>query len=286
MRGKISYLCLGLLLAAGTCAAQQNSPQVPDYSSLYCAGIVTNKPVPANTYLISGEESNIKMTFSLRDLIYLNKGSAQGVKEGDEFSIVREVADQMRFNWNKFQAQLGRAMGKQYQDTGRVRVVHVLPKTSIAEVVFACNYMRRGDLALPYEERVAPPLKQYAPLDSFTPVSGRPVGMVVTMRDFNQQAGRGQIIYVNLGSRQTSKVGDYVRIFRYQGTRAALVYQTAGFEYKMYGFGSTPVRYTWADLPREILGEGIVLRVSENASTVLLTFTRKDVYTGDYIELQ
>lgn len=286
MRAKISYVCLGILLAAGTCAAQKRPPNVPDYSSIYCAGIVTNKAVPHDTYLISGEESVARMVFSDRDLVYLNKGAAQGVKEGDQYSIVRPVKDELRVNWNRYQAQLGRAMGTQFQDAGRIRVVHVLPKTSIAEVVFSCNYMQRGDIALPYEDRPAPPVKVDASFDIFAPVSGRPVGMVVTMKDFYVEAGAGQVVYVNLGSAQSSKVGDYIRVFRYQGTRAETVYQTPGFQYAMYGYGSTPMRYTWSDLPREILGEGVVLRVSQNASTVLLTSTRRTVYAGDYIELE
>ncbi len=286
MRAKISYVCLGLLLAAGTCAGQQKSPRVPDYSSIYCAGIVTNKSFPHDTYLISGEESNTKIRFAERDLVYLNKGSVQGVKEGDQYSIIREVTDPVHLAWNKYQARLSRAMGKQYQDAGRVRVVHVLPKVSIAAVVFSCNYMQRGDIARPYEDRETPPLKQDASFDIFAPISGRPVGMVVTMKDFFVEGGTGQVIYVNLGSAQSSKVGDYVRVFRYQGTHSDYVYQTTGFQYKMYGFGSAPSRYSWADLPREILGEGIVLRASKNASSVLLTYTRKDVYTGDYIELE
>jgi hypothetical protein len=286
MRAKTSYLCLGLVVAAGTCAAQQNTPRVPDYSSIYCAGIVTNQRLPNDTYLISGEESVNKITFTARDLVYLNKGSAQGVKEGDQYSIVRPVTDQLKVRWNKYQGQLSRAMGTQYQDSGRVRVVHVLPKTSIAEVAFSCNTMQRGDLALPYQDRPAPPVKEVGSLDIFAPVSGRSVGMVVTMKDFFIEAGAWQVIYVNLGSAQSSKVGDYVRVFRYQGTMADTAYQTGGFQYKMYGYGSTPMRYTWADLPREILAEGVVLRTSQNASTVLLTFSRRPVFTGDYIELE
>ena len=47
--------------------------------------------------------------------------------------------------------------------------------------------------------------------------------------------------------------------------------RTAGTEYKLFGFGSTPVDYMWEDLPREILGEGIVLRVSGNTATLMIT---------------
>src|SRR5260370_40117269 len=117
MRAKISYLGLGLVLAAGTCAAQQNTARVPDYSSVYCAGIVTNKSVPHDTYLISGEESNVKMTFSDRDLVYLNRGSAQGVREGDPYTIIRPGKDGMRVPWTRYLSKLSHAMGTQYQDT-------------------------------------------------------------------------------------------------------------------------------------------------------------------------
>jgi hypothetical protein len=39
-------------------------------------------------------------------------------------------------------------------------------------------------------------------------------------------------------------------------------------------------------LPREILGEGIVLNVSQNASSVLLTTSRSEIMAGDYVELE
>jgi hypothetical protein len=54
----------------------------------------------------------------------------------------------------------------------------------------------------------------------------------------------------------------------------------------LYGYGSTPKRYEWNDLPRELLGEGIVLSASRNSSTVMITFNSVEVYTGDYVELE
>lgn len=285
MRVKLSYLCLGLLLAAGTCAAQTN-PKAPNYAEIYCSGQVVSQKLPLDSYLISGEQSNAKITFATGDYVYLNRGSAQGAKVGDEFLIMREIKEPLKVDWNKWQKTLTGAMGTIYADTGRVRIVNVLPKTSIAEVVFACDYLQRGDLARPFAERPVPVFKESTNFDKFAPVSGKPVAMVVQMYDFGQVSGNGTIVYVNLGSRQGVKVGDYFRTFRYQGTRAERAYQTSGFEYRMYGFGSAPVRYTWEDLPREVLGEGIVLRTGENASVVLLTYSRRDIYTGDYVELE
>jgi hypothetical protein len=54
----------------------------------------------------------------------------------------------------------------------------------------------------------------------------------------------------------------------------------------VYGYGSSPVRYTWDCLPREILGEGIVVRVSNNTATLMITTTRHEIYVGDYIEVE
>jgi hypothetical protein len=54
----------------------------------------------------------------------------------------------------------------------------------------------------------------------------------------------------------------------------------------LYGFGSTPVKYEWDSLPREILGEGIVLRVSGNTATLMLTAVRREIYAGDYVEIE
>jgi hypothetical protein len=62
--------------------------------------------------------------------------------------------------------------------------------------------------------------------------------------------------------------------------------QTKDYQYTMYGFGSAPQRYSWNDLPREVLGEGIVINVSPNSSTVMITYSTIEVYAGDYVEIE
>jgi hypothetical protein len=54
----------------------------------------------------------------------------------------------------------------------------------------------------------------------------------------------------------------------------------------LYGFGSSPVHYQGKDLPREVLGEGIVLNASRNGSAVLITFSSAEIYTGDNAEIE
>lgn len=285
MRAKLGFLGLIMALAAGMVAAQQ-TPKVPNTSDIYCSGMVTNEAVPGDTYLISGEQSNYKVTFVQGDLVYINKGSSQGVKVGDEFSVMRRVKERLIHEWFHWQPWLLRAMGRTWYDLGRVRVVNVQPNIATAEVVFSCDYMQRGDIAQAFRERPTPPLKESAKFDRVAPASGRPTAMIVTTKNFGQLVGRNGIVYVNLGSAEGVKVGDYFRIFRYQGTHAESAFQTYGTAYTMYGFGRAPRRYTWANLPREVLGEGTVLRVSPNASTVLITLTLREIYVGDYVEIE
>ena len=97
---------------------------------------------------------------------------------------------------------------------------------------------------------------------------------IVTTRYFAEAAADGTIVYVNLGSAQGVKVGDYFRVFRFQGNSSETEYQTPGVAYKIFGFGSAPP-YSGAELPRDVLGEGVVLRVSKNAATVLITLSKK-----------
>jgi hypothetical protein len=253
---------------------------------VYCSGFVTDQKVPDATRLISGEQSNVKIVFSRGDYVYINRGQEKGVRVGDRYSVVRPESDPLEVNWFKWQAKLLKAMGTHYLDAGQLRVVEVQPKVSIAEVTLSCNFMERGDIVLPFQERPEPAFKEPGPFDHFAPVSGKPVAMVVQAREFTQSAGAGITVYVNLGTEKGVKVGDYFRVFRYEGTLAETAPQTKDYQDRMYGFGSSPGRYSWNDLPREVLGEGVVLNVSRNASTVLLTFSSSTIYAGDYVELE
>ena len=295
MRANTLGLCLLLILGAGVCSAQEAPPastqpvpkaNQPDHTQVYCSGFVTDQKVADDVRLISGEDSRVKIAFAERNYVYVNRGMNEGVREGDRFMVVRPEKDAEEVTWFKWQAKLLKVMGTTYADLGEIRIVKVQPKVSIAEITFSCDYMQRGDIVRPFAERPVGQFKPAGPFDHFAPVSGKPVAMVVAAKDFAQLAGSNDTIYVNLGTSQGVKPGDYFRIFRYQGTRAETVATEKDYQYMVYGFGSTPQRYQWNDLPREILGEGIVLNASHNSSTVLITFSSADIYTGDYVELE
>ena len=291
MRANVAGLCMGLLAGAGVCSAQ-TAPSggaltgQTAYTTVYCAGFVKDTKLPGDLHVVSGEQAGYKILFSQGDRVYLSQGSDKGVRVGDRFMVVRQDEDYARTEWFKGQMRITRAMGTLYSDVGQLRVVSVEPKASVAEVIFSCLYMQRGDIARPFEERPQPPLKDNSTFDHFAPVSGKPVGTIVNSLHFQQSSGQGATVYVNIGAAQGIKVGDYLRVFRYQGKTDEYAPQTRGYAYEIYGYGSSPTRYSGKDLPREVLGEGVVLNASRNSATVFLTFSSVDIYMGDTVEIE
>jgi len=295
---KLGYLVLMIALGAGVAAAQLRTP---NYGQIYCSGVYSNEAMPNDTYIISGEEARSQITFQQGNYVYINRGS--GVSVGDEFQVIRPVKRSAakewfagnpyptpdRPNWFKWESWLRRAMGTYWKDIGKLRVVNVQGDTAIAQVVQSCDYFQRGDYVRPFAERPVPTFKTAAKFDRFAPPSGRSTAQVVDVfppEYYATQAGTGNILYVNLGSGQGVKAGDYFRVFRYQGTRDETAYQHRGYQYKAWGFGKAPRGYSWKDLPREVVGEGIVLRTGPNSSTVLVTYSLREIYQGDYVEVE
>jgi hypothetical protein len=295
MRGKIVFA--GLVLAVtGLGASAQTVTRVPTTSDIYCPGEITSEHVSQDTYVITGEQSNYRVTFQEGDYVYVNKGSSQGVKVGDEFSVIRPSFDWTEIAWSEWEFGILKKLGTVWEDEGRLRVVVTQPNVAIAQIQHACSYIQRGDIVLPFKQRPAPPLKPEDNFDRFAPPSGKAAAMIIATKFFQSAAGNGDSLYVNLGGNQGVRVGDYFRIFRYAGTQHETAYQNKRYAFdvdkedalfgKQYGFGSVPLKYKWDNVPREVIGEGIVTRVAPNSSTVLVTFTLSECFTGDYVELE
>ncbi|HTZ72460.1 MAG TPA: hypothetical protein VMB47_00935 [Candidatus Aquilonibacter sp.] len=292
MRGKIVFAGLILCLSGLSARAQSYTPPFPN--DVYCSGLVTTAAVPQGTFVITGEESNTRLTYTLGDMVYLNKGSDAGAKIGDELSIIRAVPkDPLTEPWTKWQFGIFSRMGTLWADEGRVKIVEVLPKTSVAVVEHMCDMIQRGDIAVPFTTEPAVTLRPLGEFDRFAPPNGKALAMVIAGKNFRNEIGTNDIVYVNLGNAQGVHVGDYFRVFRYTGTEHETAYQTPRYAFDqqfgkspIYGFGAVPTKYSWSDTPREVLGEGVVLRTGPNSSTVLITFTTREIYTGDYVELE
>jgi hypothetical protein len=287
MRNKALVLALFFGLLPLICRAQQSSAtnSVVTHEDMYCSGMFTTAHVSEKTQVVSGEDSLYKVAFFEGDYIYLNRGSRDGVKPGDEFLVMRPRDNDTFTWWYAAQAGLAHSMGQMWEDIGQVKVLVAQPKVSVAQIEHACTYMQRGDIVQPFAERPAPELKAELNFDRFAPPSGKSKARVVAGKAYRFESGTNEIIYIDLGSNKGVKVGDYFRIYRYQSSTGDSIYQTPDMATSLYGFGSGP-SISAKDLPRQVVGEGVVLRVSTKSATVLITYSLQQIYAGDYCELE
>jgi hypothetical protein len=281
----LTLSCLLTLWAAG--AAAQNEPEERGHSATeadtYCAGMVTNEQIPYDMYVISGPEADPQTIYSLGQYVYVNKGSADGVKVGDAFMVLRPQSDFLHVPVFDQEHPLANAMGTQWADVGRIHVVVVHPKVSIAQISYSCTYMQRGDYVRPLVNYPTPAFRPLKDLDRFAPPSGKATGRVVRAKHYQMLEERGEVVYVNLTG---VKAGDYIRFYRPTAAQINAIYQIGGMADHVYGFGNTPVRWYSPDLPREVLGEGVVLRTTPTSASVLIYNQFREIYLGDWVEVE
>jgi hypothetical protein len=245
--------------------------------------MATTEDVPYDTYVISGPEADPQTVFSRGQYIYINRGSEAGVKVGDDFMVLRPDSDFLHMQFYDQEHSLARALGTQWLDVGRIHVVVVHPKVSIAQISYSCTYIQRGDFVRPAVDYPTPPFRALKDLDRFAPPSGKATGRVVRAKNYQAITERGAVAYVNLTG---VKVGDYIRFYRPTAPLNHAVYQIGGMSDHVFGFGNTPVHWAPEDLPREVLGEGVVLRTTASSASVLVYNSFREIYIGDYVEVE
>ena len=146
-----------ILLSATVALAQApTAANQPAYSDVYCSGFVTNQLLPKTQYVAGGWESPHATRFSDREYIYLDGG---GFQEGSQYAIHRMVSDPNRWPAFTGQPKAVAAVGEMYADVGRVQIVGVRGNIGIAQVVFSCDGIIPGDVAVPFQERPVPMLR-------------------------------------------------------------------------------------------------------------------------------
>lgn len=185
--------------------------QMPTYADLYCAGFINKQILPNANYVAGGLSTPNTTKFVTGDIVYL---AGTGYSVGAQFTILRELQDQNRYEVFPGQRRTLAATGQPYGEIGRVRVVDTRSKMAIAQVEFSCDTINPGDIAVPFAEKTAVSFHPPARFDQFAPSSGKLTGRIVLARDFDSVIGPGMKVYMNVGANQGVKVGDYFRAVR------------------------------------------------------------------------
>jgi hypothetical protein len=270
--------------------------QTPTTADIYCAGFLTKDRVPDANYVNGGLQTPTSTKFETGELVYL---AGSGYQAGQLYSIIREMRDANEYEIYPGERKVLAAAGRPYGEIGRVRVVDTRSHSAIAQVEFSCDPINPGDVAVPFVEK--PPVAFHVPghFDRFAPANGKLSGRIVLGKDFDSVLGTGMKLYMNMGSNQGVKVGDYFRVVR--SYTATLRDPVDSLSFKARTSEDTQMRppafeanrFTRTrgpnihvgDLPRRAVGEVVVLNVTPTSSSGMVVFALEDVYAGDTVEL-
>jgi hypothetical protein len=232
-------------------AGQPGGPAGPRFHPAYeevtiqCAGYLEDED-DDDFRIFGSEEDGHKDGLATGDIVYLNRGSQDGVSPGDSFYTQREVD----FTWG--------VDGSYVRRTGWLRILAVQEETSMAEVVQACLDINVGDYLKPFEPIPVPLLPFEDPPNRLTPETGRMRGRIVASLDDLATLGQGYLVSIDVGQEDGVVPGNIFTIFRY-------VYDGA---------------------PRKVLGTLAVLTVQREHSTARIMESVDYILTGDLVELK
>jgi hypothetical protein len=279
-------------------------------SEFACGGFIEQTPQAATGQIVGAEQEAERRVFAEGDFVFIDAGAQAGVRAGQEFTVVRPRG-QFR---SKFSRKTG-ALGVYTQEVGRLRVVRVRDRVSVAEVRVACGDLLVGDLLRPAQERPAPQARADAALDRFVEPTGKQTGRLVLARDGREMVSRDDVVFVDLGAEDGVKVGDYLTVFRPAGHGTRVEYgdeiaanSRSGYESEELRGGGfsiqsqrvkdvdgpmsgatvkTPaIRRARPAVPRKVVGELVVLRVEGRTATAVVTRVAQEIHTGDAVEVQ
>lgn len=285
---------------AGTAPTTASFPveriPTPTYADLNCAGFINKTTLPDSNYIAGGLETPMTTKFVRGDIVYLH---GTGYAPGAEYEIIRALRDINEYEMFPGQKKLLKATGQPYEEVGRVKVIDTRSKTAVAQIEYSCDTVNPGDTAVPFVEKQTIPFHGPLRFDRFLPSSSKVAGRIVMAKDFDSEMGTGQKVYINVGSNQGVKVGDYFRAVRsYEADlndpvdslsfRAAIAEDTQkkmpSFDPEIFEKQNGPVIHV-RDLPRRAVGEIVILGVTPTTATGMVVFSMEDVHAGDGVEL-
>jgi hypothetical protein len=248
--------------------------------------------------IVGAEEEQEQRKFADGDIVYLNAGSQQGIKEGQTFQIIRPRGDVKGVHKTK-----SGFIGTYVQDLGQLQVFKVRENTSAAQITFACDQILLGDLLAPVPDRESPVQRAEESLDRFADPSGKQHGRLMMAKDGREMVTRHDVVYIDLGAEDQVKRGDYLTIYRPLGTgnitrvdnEESARGRVPGFQSDRFrggGFSnqaSSSLKHSKRDrpsMPRKIVGEMVVIDVQTRTATAVITRVASEVHTGDWVEIQ
>ncbi len=216
-------------------------------SDLYCSFFISRRP-KFEIKIIGSETLKEKIQMNDADIFYINKGSEDGLKIGDKFSIL-EVGRLITHprKWKR--------LGKVVFKRGIAKVTCLEEKKACVEILKSCSAVRIGSYLVPFEEKEGLLGKdlEYEICDL---KEKELTGTIVYIQNDFVEAGRHSWVSIDLGSDDGIFVGLQMTIFR----------------------------YLKKNTPRMVIGNLIIIDTQPKTSTAKILSCRDAIYVGDLVE--
>jgi hypothetical protein len=180
--------------------------------------------------------------------VFIDRGAGDGVRVGDNFRIFRREGEILS-------PETDQLAGYRVAEKGQLRVIQVMDHSSRCEIARSFDVILRGDPVAPYK-----PLPE-----TFTsrPAPEGVHGRILAGQSGRIEFGREDLVFLDIGSKQGLDVGSRLAVYR-KGDGLS-------------GYAAD------RNLPSDVMGEAIVIRVSEEGSTALLTRSTGPIHMGDRV---
>lgn len=288
-----------LVLWAGAAVAQQPVSNQRDasygfsyqtsYRDVYCAGFISHERFNTARAIQGGAQSPEEINFTLHETVFL---AGSGYEPGERYTVLRDARDMNRYEYLAGQNRRVDRLGRVYFELGEVRVERIVNGYAVARIENICQPMVPGDIVVPYHEKgnftVEP---RSTPYQIFGVPLERPHGSIVMSKDFDFFFGLHKVVYIDLGSNDGLKPGDYLRISRSydpklmpEGTRVTLLGARDYEDTQRDPITISPrAMKNW---PIKGLGEMIVLSTTPHTATAFVTMALEDLQVGDLVSVE
>jgi len=210
--------------------------------------------LPFDFHVLGGEDA-LKLSFATHDVVYVDKGSDDGIQSGDVFSIRRDVGSVRNPVTRDY-------MGQAIDQIGKLRIIATQETGATAVITDSCDSILQMDFLVPYEQEPIPLITELPPFNRWDRFGTEGHGTIVYSEDELRSMGKGNLTNIDLGIRDNVAPGDILIIFRPNPHND---------------------KHEEGNLPDIYVGQGVTLKSSDDTSVMKIIQGVLPIRVGDFV---